>query len=120
MALDQSDVTDRIPLTDDEIAYILRDLAPAFEIDEGVKWLPSVPPYVEELAARTAFRLGDGGYNDNTAVAYLLRHLADNGALDDFEIVTSPNAVHVLNAPSPAATASLAIGDHVATLALAD
>lgn len=30
--------------------------------------------------------------------------------LDDFELVHSPGAVHVYNAPSPAATASLAIG----------
>lgn len=34
-----------------------------------------------------------------------------NGQLaDDFLFVTRPNALHVLNAPSPAATASLAIG----------
>jgi L-2-hydroxyglutarate oxidase LhgO len=40
------------------------------------------------------------------------------GALvDDFRIVETPGAVHVLNAPSPAATASLAIGRHIAGLA---
>src|SRR5213594_3702680 len=40
------------------------------------------------------------------------------GALvDDFRIVEAPDAVHVLNAPSPAATASLAIGQHIAGLA---
>jgi len=38
-----------------------------------------------------------------------------NGALaDDFRIVESPNAVHVLNAPSPGATASIAIGRTIA------
>ena len=37
--------------------------------------------------------------------------------LDDFSIVESANAIHVLNAPSPAATASLAIGEHIAELA---
>jgi L-2-hydroxyglutarate oxidase LhgO len=42
-----------------------------------------------------------------------------NGALvDDFRIVESPGAIHVLNTPSPAATASLAIGRHIAALAL--
>jgi L-2-hydroxyglutarate oxidase LhgO len=42
-----------------------------------------------------------------------------NGALvDDFRIVESPGAIHVLNTPSPAATASLAIGRHIAGLAL--
>jgi L-2-hydroxyglutarate oxidase len=40
------------------------------------------------------------------------------GALvDDFRIAVAEGAVHVLNAPSPAATASLAIGRHIATLA---
>jgi L-2-hydroxyglutarate oxidase LhgO len=34
--------------------------------------------------------------------------------VQDFEIVGRPNALHVLNAPSPAATASLAIGDEIA------
>jgi (S)-2-hydroxyglutarate dehydrogenase len=41
-----------------------------------------------------------------------------SGALvDDFRIVQTPKAIHVLNAPSPAATASLAIGRHIAELA---
>lgn len=34
--------------------------------------------------------------------------------VQDFALVARPNALHVLNAPSPAATASLAIGAHVA------
>ncbi len=42
---------------------------------------------------------------------------ADGRLLDDFHIATEGNAIHVLNAPSPAATASLAIGRHVASLA---
>ena len=41
----------------------------------------------------------------------------DGSLVDDFRIVESPGAVHVLNAPSPAATASLAIGRHIAGLA---
>lgn len=41
----------------------------------------------------------------------------DGTLVDDFRIVMQPGAVHVLNAPSPAATASLAIGDYVAQLA---
>jgi L-2-hydroxyglutarate oxidase LhgO len=44
--------------------------------------------------------------------------VARDGALvDDFRIVASADAIHVLNAPSPAATASLAIGRHIAGLA---
>ena len=38
--------------------------------------------------------------------------------LDDFAIEESPRALHVLNAPSPAATASLAIGEHLAGVVL--
>ncbi len=38
---------------------------------------------------------------------------------DDFQIVEAPDAIHLLNAPSPAATASLAIGQHLANLATA-
>jgi L-2-hydroxyglutarate oxidase len=41
----------------------------------------------------------------------------DGSLLDDFSIVTSADAIHVLNAPSPGATASLAIGRHIAGLA---
>jgi len=37
--------------------------------------------------------------------------------LDDFSIVEAPNMVHVLNAPSPAATASISIGKSIATMA---
>jgi L-2-hydroxyglutarate oxidase len=37
--------------------------------------------------------------------------------LDDFKIEISPRAIHVLNAPSPAATACLAIGEHICELA---
>jgi L-2-hydroxyglutarate oxidase LhgO len=44
--------------------------------------------------------------------------VAANGALvDDFVIKESRNAIHVLNAPSPGATASLAIGQSIAAMA---
>jgi (S)-2-hydroxyglutarate dehydrogenase len=42
---------------------------------------------------------------------------ADGSLVDDFRIARSTDAIHVLNAPSPAATASLAIGRHIAGLA---
>jgi L-2-hydroxyglutarate oxidase len=38
----------------------------------------------------------------------------DGRLIDDFYIQTGPGTVHVLNAPSPAATASIAIGREVA------
>ena len=37
--------------------------------------------------------------------------------VDDFVITNSPKAIHVLNAPSPGATASLAIGKHIVEIA---
>jgi (S)-2-hydroxyglutarate dehydrogenase len=38
----------------------------------------------------------------------------DGTLVQDFELIERPNAIHVLNAPSPAATASLAIGEEIA------
>ncbi len=43
--------------------------------------------------------------------------LPDGAFVDDFHVVDGPCSIHVLNAPSPAATASLAIGRHIAELA---
>lgn len=40
----------------------------------------------------------------------------DGSMLQDFAIEETADAVHVLNAPSPAATASLAIGEHIARI----
>ena len=42
----------------------------------------------------------------------------DGSLLDDFSIIQSLDAIHVLNAPSPGATSSLAIGEHIADLAV--
>ncbi len=42
---------------------------------------------------------------------------ADGNMIDDFKIEYQANAIHVLNAPSPAATASLAIGTAVKKMA---
>lgn len=39
----------------------------------------------------------------------------DGSLVDEFVIISSERALHVLNAPSPAATASLAIGRHLAS-----
>lgn len=43
--------------------------------------------------------------------------LADGTLVDDFRFAAAPGMLHVLNAPSPAATASLAIAKHIATSA---
>ena len=45
--------------------------------------------------------------------------LSQNGdTKDDFRIEFSENSIHVLNAPSPAATACLAIGNDIIEMAL--
>ncbi len=45
--------------------------------------------------------------------------LEANGALvDDFKIVEAERMIHVLNAPSPAATAAISIGEKIAAMAL--
>jgi (S)-2-hydroxyglutarate dehydrogenase len=41
----------------------------------------------------------------------------DGAMVHDFEFIARPNALHVLNAPSPAATASLAIGAEIVAMA---
>jgi L-2-hydroxyglutarate oxidase len=40
------------------------------------------------------------------------------GLLDDFKIIHEQHAIHILNAPSPAATSSLSIGSTIADMAL--
>jgi L-2-hydroxyglutarate oxidase len=40
----------------------------------------------------------------------------DGNLLQDFCLLNRPRALHVLNAPSPAATAALAIGEEIANL----
>jgi L-2-hydroxyglutarate oxidase len=42
------------------------------------------------------------------------------GLIDDFKIIESSGAIHILNAPSPAATSSLSIGNTIAKMALKD
>ncbi len=44
--------------------------------------------------------------------------LPDGALVDDFKIIRDGSAVHVLNAPSPAATASLSIGAQIAAMAV--
>ena len=41
----------------------------------------------------------------------------DGDVYEDFKIEYKDNSIHVLNAPSPAATACLAIGDEVKVMA---
>ncbi|GAA4887719.1 L-2-hydroxyglutarate oxidase [Saccharopolyspora cebuensis] len=66
----------------------------------------SVRAMLPEVTARDVLRHGAG---------VRAQAVDDDGKLvDDFVISRAPRAVHVLNAPSPAATASLLIGERVA------
>ena len=63
------------------------------------------------------------GINDDDVVPYKAGVRAQavdkNGnLLDDFRIIEGEKMVHILNAPSPAATASLSIGEKIASLVM--
>jgi L-2-hydroxyglutarate oxidase LhgO len=59
-----------------------------------------------------ALRSADVSYGPSGIRAQLLAR--DGSLVDDFELERNGNVLHVVNAPSPAATACLAIGSHVA------
>ena len=61
------------------------------------------------------------GYDDvhRSGAGVRAQALEPNGALvDDFRIVEADGMIHVLNAPSPAATASISIGQTIAAMAI--
>jgi L-2-hydroxyglutarate oxidase LhgO len=72
------------------------------------------------LYARAARRLlAELRTNDLEPAGSGIRAQAVDGQghlVDDFVVVARPGLVNVLNAPSPAATAALAIGDRIADL----
>ncbi len=61
--------------------------------------------------------LGLDDFHRSTAGVRAQALRPDGGLVDDFQIEARGNSIHVLNAPSPAATASLAIGDHINQIA---
>lgn len=69
-------------------------------------YLASVRPYLPDLTAADLVARTSG------IRAQAVR--ADGSMVDDFHLVDGPRALHVVNAPSPAATASLAIGADLA------
>ena len=84
-------------------AELWRDVAKAAFVRELRRYVPAVQP--------AHLRWGPSGVRAQA--------VDGSGAMvDDFSIVESPTALHVRNAPSPGATASLAIGAHLADLAL--
>ena len=61
-------------------------------------------------------------YNEQASIANAVKQALDpDGSLvDDFRIARIGTVTAVRNAPSPGATSSLAIAEHIADLALAD
>jgi L-2-hydroxyglutarate oxidase LhgO len=84
----------------------------AFEVYRSASkaaFVRSLQKLVPEIAAGDLERGGAGVRAQAVA--------PDGSLVDDFKISVTAGAVHVVNAPSPGATASLAIGRHVAALA---
>ncbi len=63
--------------------------------------------------------LGEGDLQSAAAGVRAQAVGPDGRMIDDFRIVHAERTVHVLNAPSPAATAAISIGQHIADLARA-
>jgi L-2-hydroxyglutarate oxidase LhgO len=83
---------------------IWRDLVKPAMVREMRRYIPSL-------------EAGDVAFGPSGVRAQVLGR--DGSLVDDFLIEDGADALHVVNAPSPAATASLAIGRHVAERTLA-
>lgn len=99
---------------------------PGFWRMAAKNWLPALREQVRSLS-RAAFARACAALvpevtsSDSTPGGAGVRAQAlrrDGMLVDDFAIVEGERMVHVLNAPSPAATASLAIGEDIAERAL--
>lgn len=87
-------------------AMCVAELKRAFSKERFCKSLQTLVPEV------TVADLAPGG---SGVRAQAMR--PDGTLVEDFEIVQLPRAIHVINAPSPAATACLAIGEKIVELA---
>ncbi len=77
------------------VSYMGSDLAPPIELTtSGVNFISTVAKSGHTtLAASSTLRVADGGYLDNTAVAYLMRHMDNNDLLNDgFSVVSFMNS----------------------------
>jgi (S)-2-hydroxyglutarate dehydrogenase len=86
-------------------AEVWRDVSKRAFVKDMQRYVPGV--------RRADVRFGPSGIRAQA--------MSPDGSLpDDFLIIGSPRAMHVVNAPSPAATASLAIGEELARRAIRD
>lgn len=77
----------------------------------------SKPAFVRALQT-LAPAVGDDDVRRGGAGVRAQAMAPDGNLLDDFHFIERPRAIHVLNAPSPAATASLVIGEAIADKAI--
>ena len=83
-----------------------------WEINRSLRkgvFLDSLQQLVPELSSDDLAGTGSGVRAQAVDIA--------GNLIDDFRIEESRGAIHVLNAPSPGATSSLVIGEHIANLA---
>lgn len=113
--------------TDISLGYMLRLLAfPGFWIMAAKYWRMGLGEMYRSWNKRAFVRalqqlLPELGMEDVAPGGAGIRAQAMDSQgklLDDFSFIEAPNAIHVLNAPSPAATASLVIGEAIADKAL--
>jgi hypothetical protein len=77
-----------------DVAALLANFAPAFTLRDGTTFNGpfGMKEDLHDLSDKLAVRLADGGFVDNTAVAYMLRYMADNKKLTDgFNILSMDN-----------------------------
>ena len=94
----------KIPdFTAPELSYLVRNLAPAFQLDSMTYSGPEIPPgdNAKALASGKYARFADGGYGDNSSVAQAVSSLQGNKPGEDFDIVLFDDA-----APEPVSTPS--------------
>ena len=75
------------------VAALLANFAPPFTLRDGTLYNgPYGYQNLKDLADKGAARLADGGFVDNTSVAYMVRYLAENQKLtENFNILAMDN-----------------------------
>jgi len=73
-----------------QLSYKLRDLSPPVTFNNDVMLMPSelpkgssLKPQFDALSSDVTTRLADGAYVDNTAAAYMVKHIQSKQSIDD-------------------------------------
>ena len=88
---------------------------------EETAFLPAAPGVVHEFLPESGTGLLGSRDLEPGGSGVRAQAVSSSGAiLDDFHILRGQKALHVLNAPSPGATSSLAIGEYLSEMAVDD